>query len=174
MDSLDDLDDDNVELFVNDEPCVLDNIYPNPILSKPFLLFVPGFWEGPTVSSKVAEMLNSSYNYTTGGFILPSTGTEGANTKTFADDVEAVRSVVLRLVCADREVVLIMHSAGGFIGSEAIKDLGLAQRRQQGKIGGVKKLVFLAGALMPEGSEHQPHPLFWTIVTLHADDLTKG
>lgn len=74
------------------------------------------------------------------------------------DDIAAVRSVVEKLVDADREVVMVLHSAGGFLGSNAIDSLGAKSRAERGLKGGVIKLVFLAGAIFPEGFKHSPLP----------------
>lgn len=47
-----------------------------------------------------------------------------------------------------------MHSAGGFLGCNAIKGWGVERRRMDREDGGVRKLVFLAGGIVPEGSRH--------------------
>lgn len=51
--------------------------------------------------------------------------------------------------------MLVMHSVGGLLASNAIEGMGLEARAKQGKKGGVKKLVYLAAGLLPEG---EPHP----------------
>ncbi len=57
-------------------------------------------------------------------------------------------------------VVVVCHSAGGFLGSAAMRGLTAASRRAEGKEGGggVTKMVFLAAGIGPEGLEHKPQP----------------
>ena len=131
-------------------------------MTRPTLIFVPGFWEGPTVFSKVTQVLTSAHNFPTKVIQLESTGTDGPNAKSFISDVLAVQHAVEDLVNKGREIVLVMHSAGGFIGSQAIQVLSLSQRRNEGKAGGVRKLVYLTAALFAEGSDHPLLPFFLT------------
>ena len=59
-----------------------------------------------------------------------------------------------------QEVLLVLHSAGGFLGSMAIEGLSVDERKANGEKGGVVKIVFLAGAIWPEGFLHGPLPCF--------------
>jgi hypothetical protein len=54
---------------------------------------------------------------------------------------------------AGKEIVLVCHSAGGFLGSAAIKHL-LFKKGEDQKSGGVSKLVFLTAGLLPAGFRH--------------------
>ena len=76
------------------------------------------------------------------------------------DDIVAIRSTVTNLVDKGQHVVLVVHSAGGFLGSNAIEGLGLKARQEKQLLGGVSKIVFLAGAIFPEGFKHAPLPFF--------------
>ena len=76
------------------------------------------------------------------------------------DDIAAIRSAVKSLVDQGRELVLVLHSGGGFLGSNAIEGLTLPPREKEGLAGGVKKIVFIAGAVFVEGFEHKPLPFF--------------
>ena len=136
-------------------------------MSKPTLVFIPGFWEGPTVFSDVIHILQTQHNYPTLVLPLISTGTNGPTAKTYTDDVASIRSAVQDLVDNQgKELLLMMHSAGAFTGSDAIKDLGLPFRTSHGLAGGVRKLVYLSGALLPEDSDHPPIPFIQTTVFL--------
>ena len=125
----------------------------------PTILFVPGFWEGSEPFARVASLLQSQ-GYTTETAVLPSTGTVSPGNPGMHDDVAAVRSTVTRLVDKGQNVVLVLHSAGGFLGSNAIKGLSVEARRSEGLKGGVNRIVFLAGAVFPEGFKHSPLPFF--------------
>ena len=67
---------------------------------------------------------------------------------------------LLPLVDAGRDVVLVMHSASGFLGSAAVEGLSKSQRSKQRKKGGVAHLIFVTAAVMPEGHVHERLPFF--------------
>ena len=131
-------------------------------------------WEGPAVFSKVVSILNAEHDYPTQIIPLVSTGTNGPNAKNFPSDVQAIREAVEDVVNQSKEIILIMHSAGGYTGSQAVKDLGLTQRKERGQVGGVKKLVYVSGALLPEGSGHPPVPFFQTTVVFPVTHQSKS
>ncbi|PYI11019.1 alpha/beta-hydrolase [Aspergillus sclerotiicarbonarius CBS 121057] len=119
----------------------------------PTILFVPGFWEGPTVFDPVSTLLTAD-GFTTEIAVLPSTGTTSPGNPSMADDIAAVRTHLEKIVQRWEEVILVLHSAGGFLGSAAMEGLSKSAVRK----GGVVKIVFLSGAVFPEGYEHQPLP----------------
>lgn len=65
---------------------------------------------------------------------------------------------VEKLVVAEQDVLLVLHSAGRFLGSKAIEGLGAKAHAAKGLKGGVVGIVFLAGAVAPEGFTHVPLP----------------
>ena len=71
-----------------------------------------------------------------------------------------MRGVIANTTEEGRMIVLVMHSAGGFIGSQAAQELRIEERADRDRSGGVAKLVFLAGAVFPKGHEHGPLPFF--------------
>ena len=126
-------------------------------MTKLHIVFVPGLWEGPAVFDTVATELRS-YGYDISFAPLASTGKASPGNPSMSDDIRGIRSVIEPLVLGKKDVILVMHSAGGFLGSSAIKGLGSAARNAQGETGGVQKLVFLAAGLANEGYEHSPRP----------------
>ena len=125
----------------------------------PTILFVPGFWEGSAPFSHVASLLQAQ-GYPTEIATLPSTGTVSPGNPSMYDDIAAIRSTVTSLVEKGQHVVLVLHSAGGFLGSNAIEGLSLKARQEKQLSGGVSKIVFVAGAVFPEGQRHAPLPFF--------------
>ncbi|MCJ1353416.1 MAG: hypothetical protein MMC33_003402 [Icmadophila ericetorum] len=99
-----------------------------------------------------------SQGYATESVSLPSTGTISPGNPKMNDDIAAIRSIVEKLVEQEEEVLMVMHSAGGFLGSSAIDGLGIKARKDKGLSGGVYGLVFLSGAVFPEGFTHGPLP----------------
>ena len=123
------------------------------------ILFVPGFWEGPAPFARVLSLLQSQ-GYSAQAAVLPSTGKASPGNPGMKDDIAAVRSTIAELVDAGEIVVLVLHSAGGFLGSNAAEGLDLKARRKLGLEGGIRRIVFLAGAIFPEGYKHTPLPFF--------------
>lgn len=132
-------------------------------MSSPTILFVSGFWEGPAPFAQVSSLLQD-YSFPTEIAHLTSTGKVLPGNPSKLDDIAAVRSAVTKLTDSGKEVVMVMHSAGGFIGSNAIEGLGIRTRGEAK--GGVIKLGSLAGAVFPEGFQHSPLPFFTIDVRL--------
>jgi hypothetical protein len=81
---------------------------------------------------------------------LPSVNSEGKHNvpPTMQDDAASIKSVISGVVDSGKEVVVVMHSYGGYPGTEATEGLGKVDRQKQGKQGGVVALVYVA-AWMP-------------------------
>lgn len=123
----------------------------------PTILFVPGLWEGPTVFSTVSSLLAAD-GFKTDIAVLPSTGTTSPGNPGMKDDIAAIRTQLEQLVLQGDDVVLVLHSAGGFLGSEAMQGLSKKDPEKVRGKGGVVGIVFLSGAVFPEGHEHQALP----------------
>jgi pimeloyl-ACP methyl ester carboxylesterase len=116
---------------------------------------VHGAWHRPSVYSEVAASLET-HGYPTVSVALPSAGATPPH-KDFNGDVAAIRDCITELVLDKKEVVLVVHSYGGFPGGEAPKGLGKKQREANGLKGGVIRYVVINGIAMPEG--YQPHAM---------------
>lgn len=117
--------------------------------SKPVIVLVPGAWTPPTAYHKLVDILRSTpYNYTVHSPSLASNnGAVAPNT--FESDVEVVRSAVEPLVTAGEEVVLVMHSYGGVVGSSAAsKDLTKKERQAAGLPGEISHLIYISAYLL--------------------------
>lgn len=71
------------------------------------------------------------------------------------DDINNIRADLEKVVeeAGTEGVIAVMHSAGGFIGSSALQGLTSPARKQEGKDGGVSKIVFIAAGVAPEGHD---------------------
>ena len=123
---------------------------------SPTILFVPGYWEGPIVFAEVSSRLEWK-GFKTAFAALPSTGTTSPGNPSMHDDIVAIRGKVMELIEAGEEIVMVLHSAGGFLGSNAIEGLST---RSLGPKRGVEQIVFLTAALYPEGFDFGPLPFF--------------
>ncbi|KAG8530892.1 uncharacterized protein KY384_004249 [Bacidia gigantensis] len=97
---------------------------------------------------------------------LSSTGTTSPGNPGMHDDIAGIRSSILKVLDQNQDVLLVAHSAGGFLASNAIQGLKREDRIKAGESAGVVKLIFLTAALLPEGFKHQLLPFFETDVRL--------
>lgn len=119
----------------------------------PSIAIVPGFWEGIEPFGDVISFLRRK-DFEIIISPLVSTGTTSPGNPSMEDDIAAIRKPIEAAVMEGKDVVAVMHSAGGFLGSNAIGGLGAKARKEQGLGGGVIGIVFITGAIFPEGFEH--------------------
>jgi pimeloyl-ACP methyl ester carboxylesterase len=120
---------------------------------KPILIFVPGGWHTPSTFEPTTSLLSEA-GYHCISISLPTIGSELRNEpapQNWNLDVAAIRNTLLEHIDQGRDVVLIVHSYGGTVGSEACNNLGKTHRESQGLRGGVIKLVYLTAVVMDIG-----------------------
>lgn len=111
---------------------------------KPTVVMVHGAWHSPVQYEPLPTLLvQAGYS-----LIFPHLPSIGGKMATFDQDVTAVRDAIHTCVEDGREVVVLMHSYGGVVGSEAAK--GLSVEDVQGP-GGVIKMIYLTACVVPEG-----------------------
>lgn len=123
--------------------------------SKPTIVFVQGSFQVPLVYQKLVKGLESS-GYSVVCPTLPScTGSDAPDfpTRTLIDDALNVRRELIRLVeYESKKVVVVMHSYGGLVGSEAVsEDLSYRWRRSQNQSGGVVHLFYYGAFILSKG-----------------------
>lgn len=93
---------------------------------------------------------------------ISSTGKTHPDSPNMDDDIANIAKDLAPVVeeAGDEGVVAVMHSAGGFIGSGALKGLNSQARQDSGKAGGVKKIIFITAGVAPEGYEQGPMEFF--------------
>ena len=121
---------------------------------KPALVFVPGAWHSPDAYQDVISLL-SIFNYESHKVFLPSVGvTPGISS--FQPDVDALRGKISELVEQGKDVIVILHSYGGMVGTEAVtEELTKKVREANGKQGGVVRLLYIMAYALPVGSSVQ-------------------
>ncbi|KEF51510.1 uncharacterized protein A1O9_12427 [Exophiala aquamarina CBS 119918] len=131
--------------------------------AKPVIVFVPGAWHPPTVFEPVTKRLEAA-GYETKGVHLASVGAE-VPLEDIEPDVKAIQSVIQSSADEGKDVLLVVHSYGGVVGSEAVQGLDKASREKAGKKGGVSHLYFCCAFALPEGvslmDALQGKPLPW-------------
>lgn len=140
-------------------------------MQKATIVMVPGLWEGPTVFDNIARTL-STKGYAVHVLSLPSTGTKGPDSPSMDDDIASIRGAIEPLVNAGRTIVLVLHSAGGFLGSAAIEGLTAKAREAKGESGGVARLALITAGLLEENANHEVPPFAEIRVRDSSDRLT--
>ena len=83
---------------------------------QPTLVFVPGLWESHAgVFASVVGKLKERYEVKTIVASLVSTGCISPGNPTLLDDIAVVRSFIEPVVRREEDVILVMHSAGGYV-----------------------------------------------------------
>ncbi len=136
---------------------------------KPTIVIVPGSWQLPLVWDEFRALLAraqyQSYHVnlpSVGGTTLPLTG--------LAEDVAAVQLAVQGFADCGDEIILLCHSSGGVVGSNAVEGYDIATRRAAGKKGGVIRVVYLSAFMLPAGQSLLGMlggvPLPWMVVSV--------
>ncbi|KAG0647787.1 hypothetical protein D0Z07_6870 [Hyphodiscus hymeniophilus] len=117
---------------------------------KPTLILVPGAWHGPNTWDKVTALLEAQ-QYKCITVDLPSANSDPS--ATLLDDVNAVRGPIVTETEQGRDVVVVVHSYGGFVGPSAIKGLtrpkdGSSSKTQSGHVIG---LAYISSGFAPTG-----------------------
>lgn len=121
----------------------------------PTIVLVQGSFQISQVYEKLVDGL-AAQGYPTIHPDLPScsnTGSPDFPQVSLKDDASAIRSVLVRLIEEEeKSVVVVMHSYGGLVGSEAIsEELDYTNLHAQGLHGGVIHLFFYSAFLLDKG-----------------------
>ena len=113
---------------------------------RPSILFIHGGWHSSVHFQPFLEFVRShGYNA-----ICPDLPTAKGLPKTDAyEDSECIQSELRKLIeDGSKEVIVIMHSYGGFVGSLACQEsYGQKVRQSKGLSGGIIQLVFMAALI---------------------------
>ncbi|QKX61748.1 uncharacterized protein TRUGW13939_08904 [Talaromyces rugulosus] len=94
----------------------------------------------------------SQHGYQSHAVSYPTVGRDTVGT-TQQDEVKAIQDAVARFVDDEqKDVILVMHSYGGWPGSRAVKGFDKESRTKEGKKHGIVELVFLAAFLLPDNA----------------------
>jgi pimeloyl-ACP methyl ester carboxylesterase len=118
--------------------------------TKPTLVFVHGAWHDAKCFGSFLPLL-TAHGYECKAVSLPSVGCELRGEEPIQNwdpDVEVIRLAILALLEAGKDVVLVVHSYGGTVGSEAVKGLEVSTPTRRGK---VVRLVYLAAMALQLG-----------------------
>lgn len=86
---------------------------------------------------------------------------------TLSDDANHIRNIISTLAEQGKDVIVLAHSYGGVVASQAVSGVLKTDREAIGLLGGVVRLVYLTATVMPEGLSmdeyiRRPEGLFTT------------
>lgn len=116
--------------------------------TKPVIFLITGAWHTPYHYQLLSNRLRHQ-GYTVQCPLLMTNNNAKPPNKTLDDDVEQIRDMALRYLDAGQDIVALMHSYGGVVGSNAFAGFGAADRKSGGH---VKALVYMA-AFIPFENE---------------------
>ena len=118
---------------------------------NPVVVLVPGAWLTPIQYEELVILLDLSGHQTVIQE-LPSVNSKNPDAHTVATDTSFVRNnLLLPQIRAGREVVLLMHSYGGFPGPVAANGLSKKELSARGKPGGIIGMIMLSAFVALEG-----------------------
>ncbi|PTD13461.1 hypothetical protein FCULG_00004956 [Fusarium culmorum] len=118
---------------------------------KPAVVIIPGNFSLPSFWSTIQQLVQDK------GYPVEVVGLKSSREETvdpapgLADDVEEATLVLNRHIDQGKDVVLLMHSYGGMVGTEATRGLARDEREKADLKGGITHLVFLASIFAPPG-----------------------
>ncbi|MCJ1373600.1 hypothetical protein MMC20_004828 [Loxospora ochrophaea] len=118
--------------------------------SLPTVILVHGAWHTPPNYQDYISALQER-GFTVHCPRLPSCSNASPPPASFLEDVTCVRGVVEPLVDAGRRVLMVMHSYGGTVGTDAVQGLDLSARKSESKPGGVVHLLYMCAFILPPG-----------------------
>ncbi|MDI1490850.1 MAG: hypothetical protein OHK93_002055 [Ramalina farinacea] len=82
---------------------------------------------------------------------LPTCDEATKLTASLYDDARLVRDCVVDLIERGREVIMLLHSYGGAVGTEAVTGLSRSERADSGLQGGITHLIYMCGFMLQVG-----------------------
>ncbi|KAI9040229.1 alpha/beta hydrolase [Aspergillus affinis] len=118
---------------------------------KPEIVLIGGAWHYPESYAKFRTILESQLGLPVHVPQLTSMNGARPPTADLYTDSAAIRQLVTGLADDGRSLIVLMHSYGGQVGTNALAGLGAEARKQQGLSGGVIQLVYICAHAISEG-----------------------
>ncbi|KAH8204193.1 hypothetical protein TruAng_001613 [Truncatella angustata] len=122
------------------------------------IVLVQGAFQLPLIYIKLAQALEVLGYHVPHPTIPSLTGQDDPDlaTNSLADYADTIRGVLEHLTKKmGKTVVVLMHSYGGSVGTEAVpRSLSRLHRKVQGLPRGVAHLIYVAGFITPQGQIH--------------------
>ncbi|KAL2830819.1 Alpha/beta hydrolase fold-1 [Aspergillus cavernicola] len=128
-------------------------------MTLPTIVLVHGAWHIPANYQSYISALKAQ-GFTVHCPLLPSCNKSLPSTNSLKDDVNLVRGLISSLTNAGERIIMIMHSYGGVVGTDAVEGLAYPRPSANGqqRPGGVIHLLYLCAYIL------QPGTSVWDIV----------
>ncbi|KAJ5633203.1 alpha/beta-hydrolase [Penicillium lividum] len=126
--------------------------------NKPTIVLVHGAWHTPANYATFITNLESQ-GFTVHCPHLPSCSNTSPPPATYHDDVTTVRELVTSLVNKGESILMVLHSYGGAVGTDAIQGLDLPSRAASKLPGGIIHLLYMCAYIQ------QPGRSVWDVIT---------
>lgn len=117
---------------------------------RPTLFLRSGTWHNPQNYQKfVSALATRSYD-----LIVPSLPTIDDTQSPTADlytGITFIYYLISDLVSQGKLIIILMHSYGGQVGSNALSEFAVSTRKAQGQSGGIIHLLYISSFMMLEG-----------------------
>jgi alpha-beta hydrolase superfamily lysophospholipase len=119
--------------------------------AKPTIIIAHGAWQSALDYQDFTDQLKSA-GYPVEISQLPSVGGTSDPLPGLDDDVSVIRGLLAKATDEGKEVILLMHSYGGVVGSCAVEGFDHASRAKEGKTGGVTVALYMSAFMIPKGA----------------------
>ena len=117
---------------------------------KAAIVLVHGAWHVPAhYHSFVHELENAGFEVACP--LLPTCDETKRLTSDTSNDIEVVRTQIKAFLGDSREVIMLLHSYGGVVGTEAVQGLSASARKPQGLSGGIVHIIYMCAFLLQVG-----------------------
>lgn len=106
--------------------------------SKPVILIVHGAWHTPSHFSLLITHLQSQ-GYEALCPFLPTCNNVVLPNPTMYDDIAVIRKIVEKMANQGKEIVVLLHSYGGVVGTDALAGLG----KKDAAAGGIIRIIYM-------------------------------
>ena len=117
---------------------------------KPTIVLVHGAWHVPAHYTDFIQQLEKA-GFAVSCPLLPTCDETKRLTANMYSDAELVRDLVTSLLDKSLEVIMLLHSYGGAVGTEAIKGLSARERAAKGLSGGIVHLIYMCSFMLQVG-----------------------
>lgn len=131
--------------------------------NKPSIVLVHGAWHVPAHYATFISLLEVA-GFDVSCPLLPSCDDSKRHSGSdLYADAQLVRDHILSLLDQSCPVVMLLHSYGGAVGTEAARGLSTSERAAQGLQGGIVRLVYMCAFMLQVGEsvtgESMPRPV---------------
>jgi pimeloyl-ACP methyl ester carboxylesterase len=120
---------------------------------KPTIVFIHGSWHNPNHFKAVRAIFEKD-GFPTECPLQPTYNAKPAPPVLgLEDDVKVIQALLTKLLDDGKEVIAVLHSYGGVLGSEAIREeFDKKFRQEKGLPGGVLSLLYMCAFVIPIGT----------------------